>query len=250
MSSELRIAVLTDGHGNGFALEAVARDIQRCAPDIIVNLGDQLWGQADPVAALAYQQALGAIEVRGNNDERLLAPVAELHPQLVALQVWLAQQLPQSELRRIATLPTTANLADGAVLATHGTPTTPWDSLLVTWDGTENGRRPENEIRERLTVPDETEVVLVGHMHREDVRVLDGRLLVSVGPVAFQNDGDPRARWSLLTCRQGRWEVEMRRVIYDWNAATKWERQHGPLEDVTDHACPQNLFLRDFEASL
>jgi predicted phosphodiesterase len=250
MSSDISIAILTDAHGNGFALEAVTADIHAAMPDIIVNLGDQLWGQADPVAALAYQQALNAIEVRGNNDERLISRKETLHPDLARLQEWLAEQLPTSELERIATLPTTASLADGAVLATHGTPETPWDSLLISWNGEEYCRRPEQEVRERLVVSEGTEVVLVGHMHREDIRLIDNYLLVNVGPVSSQGDGDPRARWAHLTRRHGVWRIEARRIEYDWEAAARWERVYGPLEDAVNHLCPPNLPMRDVDGSL
>lgn len=248
MSPEVRVAVLTDVHGNAFALKAVLQDIRRHAPDVIVNLGDQVWGQADPAAALTEQRALGAVEVRGNNDERLVTPAAELPPQYAHLQAWLVDQLPRSELERLAALPTTASLVDGVVLAAHGTPTTPWDSLLLGWDGTGYARRPAHEVRERLSVPEGTEVVLVGHMHREDVRVIDGRLLVQVGPVSAQGDGDPRARWALLTCRDGRWRVEARRVTYDWAAAAKWEREHGPI-DAVNHACPPDRPMYNFDGT-
>ena len=250
MSSDISIAVITDAHGNGFALEAVTKNIRHAAPDIVVNLGDQLWGQADPVAALAYQQALNAIEVRGNNDERLITLSTPPNPQLARLQEWLAEQLPRSELERIATLPTTVSLVHGAVLATHGTPATPWDSLLIGWDGTSYVRRSEQEIRERLLVPEGTEVVLVGHMHREGVRIIDDCLLVNVGPVSSQGDGDPRARWAHLTRRHGRWQIEAHRVEYDWEAAANWERQYGPLEDAVNHRRPPNLPMRDLDGTL
>lgn len=49
---DLRIAVLSDVHGNAFAAEAVLQDIKRRSPDLTVNLGDQVWGQADPLRAL------------------------------------------------------------------------------------------------------------------------------------------------------------------------------------------------------
>ena len=117
MTSTGRVAVLTDVHGNAFALEAVLNDIRQHSPDLIVNLGDQVWGQADPLRALELQRSLGAVEVRGNNDERLVMPAEALDPALRPLQTWLAQQLPREELERLATLPTTASLADGALVA-------------------------------------------------------------------------------------------------------------------------------------
>jgi predicted phosphodiesterase len=227
---DLTIAVLTDVHGNAQAAEAVITDIYRCQPDLIVNLGDQVWGQANPERALALQRALGAVEVRGNNDERLMLPLDQLSLAHLRLQGWLAERLPLSERIRLANLPLTALIAEGTVLAAHGTPASPWDSLILGWDGQTYWHRTEQEIQDRLHVADQVEVVLVGHMHRAAVRDLKGRLLVSVGAVSYQNDGDPRARWALLTRRQGRWAVEQRQVAYDHQAAATWLLSNQPVD--------------------
>ncbi len=208
-----------------------------------MNLGDQVWGQADPGTALDLQRALGALEVRGNNDERLTFPGEKLSPAHRELQDWLAGQLPDHERQRLAALPLSVTFADGAVLAAHGTPTSPWDSLLLSWDGETFAHRPDTDVLERLHLSESVEVVLVGHMHREVTRQVGGRLLVNVGPVAYQNDGDPRARWALLTRRQGVWAVQHRRVEYDTQAAAAWmAANHAPhpeeaelhLRPVTD----------------
>lgn len=227
MPQNLDIAVLTDVHGNAFAAEAVIADIRRHQPDLIVNLGDQLWGQADPARALEWQRELGAVEVRGNNDERLTMAADQLPARHRQMQAWLAARIPDPERARLAGLPLTARLVDGAVLAAHGTPRSPWDSLLLEWDGAAVRRRPDAEIEARLDDLSGVQVVLVGHMHREDQRTLDGRLLVNVGAVSWQNDGDPRARWALLQRRGGVWSVQHRRVTYDWAAAAAHVLAHG-----------------------
>lgn len=100
---DIRIAVLTDVHGNAFAAEAVSAEILRSGPDIVLNLGDQLWGQADPVGALHWQSSLKAVEVRGNNDERLTD--TELSGSRRHIQAWLRGRLPEGELQRLAALP-------------------------------------------------------------------------------------------------------------------------------------------------
>lgn len=48
----MRIAVFSDVHGNRLALEAVLQDIEEQKPDALANLGDQVWGGADPADAL------------------------------------------------------------------------------------------------------------------------------------------------------------------------------------------------------
>lgn len=249
MPPDLTIAALSDVHGNAPAAEAVIADIGRAQPDVIVNLGDQVWGQANPGRALELQRALGAAEVRGNNDERLTLPAERLSPAHARLQAWLAGHLPQSERERLAGLPLTASLADGAVLAAHGTPVSPWDSLLLEWNGSTYVRWSAGEIEDRLgrDLPAGVEVVLVGHTHREDVRAFGDLLLVNVGAVSFQNDGDPRARWTRLTRRRGRWSAESRRVAYDWNGAAAWIRANRPVfeEEVDLHLHPVTDALRD-----
>lgn len=235
-TAPLAIAVLTDVHGNGFAAEAVAEDIAHFQPDAIINLGDQLWGQANPVLALEVQKSLNAFEVRGNNDERLILPSTDerMDAPRIALQDWLGVQLPAAELQRLTCLPTDLTLLDGQILATHGTPGNPWGSLLWRWelDALTFWQRTEEEIAERLKGFPETPVVLVGHTHREAVHHWRGRLLVNVGPVAHQNDGDPRARWTLLRREQAQWTAEMRRVDYDWREAADWIRNgDAPRKD-------------------
>lgn len=228
-TSDLRLAVLSDAHGNAFAMEAVAREIREATPDLIVNLGDQAWGQADPVRAMEIQRGLEAIEVRGNNDERLAAPSPQLSAGKQRLWSWLNEQLSARERARLATLPLTTALADGAVLAAHGTPESAWDGLLLHFDHATKvlRRRREDEILERLG-DGQHQVYLVGHLHREETRWLGGRLLVNVGGVSWPNDGDPRARWALLTRRGERWEVQHRRTVYDWDAAGTYIRKYGP----------------------
>ncbi|GHG07683.1 metallophosphoesterase [Deinococcus piscis] len=232
MSADLRLAVLSDVHGNAFAAQAVIQDIRACSPDLTVNLGDQVWGQADPLRALELQRGLDAVEVRGNNDELLERPLDDLPEHKRALGNWLAATLPLTERKRLATLPLRAALVGGEVLASHGTPATPWDSLLLHFDYDTRlfRRRSESELSERLQGFGGHRVYLVGHMHRADTRTVGDTLLVGTGPVNWPNDGDRRAAWTLLERRGGQWQAEHRRVTYDWDAAARWIRESGAPE--------------------
>lgn len=241
MLSDLKIAVLTDVHGNGYAAEAVARAIWAEQPDLIVNLGDQWWGQANPRLAVDVQPALGAVEVRGNNDERLTAPAEELTVQQRELRGWLVTQLPPHGLQRLAQLPVDVLIADGAVLATHGTPGNPWDSLLLSWDGQTFSARSEQAVVSRLGPSGSLPLILTGHLHHKVQQRSGTSLRVMVGPVAYPNDGDPYARWALAQRQGGKWSVNFRRVRYDWHEAARWTRLHGVQPDEGElHLRPLN----------
>jgi predicted phosphodiesterase len=222
----VRVAVFGDVHGNRFALEAVVADIERQQPDAWVNLGDQLFGGADPAGAWRLQQNLkarcGVLEVRGNTDERLGEPLTETTPKREMLG-WLHGVLPEGAGAYVAGLPTSVTLAGGEVLAAHGTPDSAWTSLLRDGDAWAS----DTLVRERLGDVGAARVVIVGHSHLEHVRQLGNLTVVNAGAVSRQKDGSPLARWVLLERQGEAWSVSFRRVAYDVEAAARWAEGHA-----------------------
>lgn len=222
----MKIAVFGDVHGNRFALEAVVADIKHCEPDAWVNLGDQLFGGADPAGAWALQRRLreqhGASEVRGNTDERLGAALTPDTPKREML-AWLHVTLPPGAGEYVAALPTSATLAGGAVLAGHGTPSDPWEYLLR--DG--EAWASDELVLGRLGDVGAARVVVVGHSHLEHLRQIGALTVVNCGAVSRQKDGSPLARWVLLEGEGDAWNVSFRRVPYDVDAAARWAEAHA-----------------------
>ena len=229
--TDLRVAVISDVHGNAFALDAVLNDLRSCAPELIVNLGDQVEGSANPAQARALQAGLNAVEVRGNNEEKLW-PGGRRDEAARVFGAWLDTQLPAHEAAHLASLPLTATVADGEVFACHGTPETPWDSLLWAWTHQEAGgfyrARDPRELR-AVIEPLGARVVVCGHTHRPGSTLLGDTLLVNAGAVSDQVDGDPRARWTLLERRSGCWTAQFRAVPYDIDGAVAWSTAHSPF---------------------
>jgi len=222
----MKIAVFGDVHGNRFALDAVVQDMERHAPDAWVNLGDQVFGGADPAGAWQLQQELkakyGVLEVRGNTDERLGQPLTETTEKRQMLE-WLHGTLPEGTGAYVVGLPTRVTLADGVVLAAHGTPESAWEYLLR--DG--KSWAFDRVVRDRLGDVGQARVVIVGHSHLEHVRQLGPLTVVNAGAVSRQKDGSPLARWVLLEGEGDAWSVTFRRVPYDVEAAALWAEQHA-----------------------
>lgn len=222
----MRVAVFGDVHGNRFALEAAVQDMERHQPDAWVNLGDQVFGGADPAGAWQLQQELkarhGVLEVRGNTDERLGQPLAETTEKREML-IWLHGVLPKGTGAYVAGRPTSVTLAGGEVLAAHGSPDSAWTYLLLdgkTWAS-------DDLVRERLGDTGAARAVVVGHSHQEHLRQLGSLTVVNVGAVSRQKDGSPLARWVLLEGEGDAWNVTFRRVPYDVEAAARWAQQHA-----------------------
>ncbi|WP_367114309.1 metallophosphoesterase [Deinococcus sp.] len=220
-------------HGNAFALRAVLDDIRSASPDLILNLGDTVWGAADPGAAWALQAEFAPPSVRGNTDER----VAGLREGKEDMRAWVRSQIPDSVPARVAALPVRLDVAGGEVRAAHGSPRSAWEDLMLTEEpaGPETAGRTRparlSELRERLdgfTADAGGQVCVVGHTHREMLAVVDGVTVLNVGPVSRQKDGLPLARWALLTRRAGHWMPEFRRTEYDVAGAVAWCQAHAP----------------------
>lgn len=222
----MKIAVFGDVHGNNFALSAVIADVERHKPDVWVNLGDQLFGGADPAGAWHTQQALkekhGVHEIRGNTDERLGQELTDKTEKRKMLE-WLHSLLPAGAGAYVANLPTSVTLAGGEVIAAHGTPTDAWEYLL------RDGKHWASDelVLERLGDIGNARVVIVGHSHLEHVRQIGDLTVVNCGAVSRQKDGSPLARWLLLEGENGLWNVTFKRVAYDVEAAALWAEAHA-----------------------
>ncbi len=67
----MRVAIVSDVHGNRRAFEAVLAELRQVAPDLVVQGGDLAYGGAHPVEIIDQIRALGWPGVRGNTDEML-----------------------------------------------------------------------------------------------------------------------------------------------------------------------------------
>src|SRR5262249_37611525 len=129
----MKIATLSDIHGNLAALDAVLDDVRREGADLIVNLGDILSGPLRPSETADRLMTLGFPTIKGNHERQLLA--ADLsrmrHSDRFARDALRADQLAWVE-----ALPATLRLEDG-VLLVHGTPQNDESFFLetVTADG-------------------------------------------------------------------------------------------------------------------
>ena len=114
----MKIAAISDIHGNLAALEAVLADIQRHAPDLIVNLGDSLSGPLFPAECADLLLSRNILAVRGNHERQLLTlPVKDMGES----DRYAASCLRLDHLKWIEKTPETL-LIDNEILLTHGTP--------------------------------------------------------------------------------------------------------------------------------
>jgi predicted phosphodiesterase len=240
------IAVVSDIHGNLPALEAVLDDIARAAVDATVNLGDIVSGPLWPVETARALMALELPTIRGNHERQVLAPDVS---RMSATDAHTAPLLLPAQRDWLGALPATLAL-DAEVFCCHGTPASDLDYLLETvvpgfggpgLPGIRAATADEAAQRAGAVqrgVPHA--VILCGHSHvPRALQLDDGRLLVNPGSVGLQayDDGrphphlvenhTPHARYALLTRQAAGWQVELRALPYDWEAAARRAESNG-----------------------
>jgi predicted phosphodiesterase len=132
----MRVAAISDVHGNLLALDAVMADIAEQSVDVVVNLGDLLSGGVQPRETADRLMQLDLPTVRGNHERQLLT----YPPERMGLSDRLAHDTITDRHRQwLAELPLTLRVAEG-VLAFHGSPTDDLVYLLETVDP--SGARP------------------------------------------------------------------------------------------------------------
>ena len=199
----MRLAVVSDIHGNLPALEAVLADLEQARPDAVVLGGDLALGGPHPVEVVERLRQLGWPSVLGNTDEAL--DENRLPEKLRAGFVGLAAARTREMLGpgRVAWL-TSRPLewrSDG-VAVVHATPDDCW--AIVAHDA------PDERLREVYGAAGAPNAVY-GHIHHAFVRELGGLTVANSGSVSLSLDGDTRACYALID--GGR--IEHRRVEYD-----------------------------------
>ena len=208
----MRIAVLSDIHGNRTAFHAVLADLKRTSPDLILHGGDLADSGSSPAEVVDHIRDLGWQGVMGNTDEMLVRPTvlrefAAKSPHLQPLfsiieEMALAttSALGEERLAWLGALPR-IQMHDTMALV-HARPDDLWNALLPT--------ASEAELASCYG-PLQSPVVAYGHIHQPFVRHSAGLTVVNTGSVGLSYDGDPRASYLLLDAHT----PEIRRVEYD-----------------------------------
>jgi diadenosine tetraphosphatase ApaH/serine/threonine PP2A family protein phosphatase len=215
----VRIAVLSDIHGNLEALEAVLAEVDRIGVDSVHSLGDIVGYGPSPAACVGIVRRRAAVSLTGNHDAAVagLTSLEDFNEFARSAVEWTAAQLGAGDLEYLGALPYT-HRAPGLVFV-HASPNEPelWHYI--------HGRADIGEHFAAFT----ERLCFVGHSHRPGVYAIredrsvtrcgvfealqpGQRYLVNAGSVGQPRDRDPRASYVVYDAANDC--VEVRRVAY------------------------------------
>jgi predicted phosphodiesterase len=238
----MKVAVISDIHGNWHALEAVLGDIEREQVDDIWCLGDVVGYGPQPNRCVAETRTAASLCLMGNHDLAAVERVdlTDFSPDASASATWTIGELEPDARAFLEGLEPHGTRP--GVEMFHGSPRDPvWEYIL-----SEHAAR---DALSRTTAP----LLLVGHSHipialqlsdedalagglakgGSEVELSKGRWLLNPGSVGQPRDGDPRAAY----------------LLYDVDAATAhFRRVPYPIEltqvEIREAGLPETLASR------
>jgi putative phosphoesterase len=209
----MRVAVISDIHGNLTALDAVIADLERRGVERVVHGGDLALAGCRGAEVIDRMRELGWPGIVGNTDELLWRPEeherqAGKAPKLRGLLRVLFDEyapatgaaLGEERIAWLRRLP--AEHREHGIALVHASPGDLWRAPM-----------PDSEDAELVATYQQlgAGVVVYGHIHRAYVRRLGAFTIANSGSVGNPLDGDPRAGYVLMSDGA----AEIIRVEYD-----------------------------------
>jgi len=215
----VRVAVVSDVHGNLVALQAISLELKRASPDLIVHGGDLAAIGPRPAEVLDFIRDAGWAGVIGNTDEMLFdtsaraeqeAGAPKLKPWLKilfdVLAPWAFERLSLDHVTWLRALPT--HWQSHRMTLVHAAPDDLWRAPM-----------PDARDAELRQVYGSLggDLAVYGHIHRPYVRHLGDLIVANSGSGGLPYDGDPRVSYLLIDGSS----AEVRRVEYDLEKAAR-----------------------------
>jgi putative phosphoesterase len=239
----MKLALLSDIHGNLPALEKVLDDISRQRITTIWFLGDWVGHGPFPNQVVQKLRVAGAQGIRGNYDRKVLEfeqKKKKLRNKMAAGKFaalkWTARELNKKSRAYLAALPAKLRIAAAGMrfLLVHGSPADDSEELTAA--------TPLTRLLALAKQAGKTDAVLCGHSHQAFVQTAGNVKFINPGSAGRPFDGDNRVSYAVLDVAQGRVKVMFRRLAYEVARVVKAMQVAGlPDDQVRSFACGRSV---------
>jgi predicted phosphodiesterase len=226
----VRIGLISDVHGNLFALEAVLAELAREKLDDLICLGDVAALGPEPGGVLARLRARQCQVVMGNTDAWLLTPPTTVADEIDRVLIpWCIAQLSDSDLEHIRSFPSMIERpldAERPLLCFHGSPRSYDDVIIST--------TPDDAL-DAMLGGIQASILAGGHTHLQMMRRHGDAHLINVGsvglpavgPAAQRNRHVRWAEYAVVEAEGDRLDISLRRTPLDIDQMLAQARSSG-----------------------
>ncbi|KYC65368.1 metallophosphoesterase family protein [Heyndrickxia coagulans] len=210
----MKLAFISDIHGNAHALEAVLEDIEQKRADKIFVLGDLCFRGPEPQRAYEMVMALKTKVIKGNADEWVYRGVSmnevpeNAYEMMNRERDWTVSRMEQNAVESLHQLPEEVKYEYGGIKI-HGFHATPYSLLENVPPDSENSKLKEKLMQE------DADIYLYAHIHLPFIRTFDGKTFVNLGSVGLPFDGIAKASYAMVEIGDHDYQVSNVRVSYD-----------------------------------
>ena len=220
----MRIAIISDIHGNFTALKAVLQDLEQQPPvDQLVVAGDLCLNGPCPRESLERVQSLGCPVIQGNTDLEIVTQAPQKGEKKRTTVGWTREQIGADGIAYLDSLPFSHRISNSQgsdLLIVHANPLNLEDAIFP--------NSSEAALQLLLGGVDSGVGALAfGHLHIAYTRHWRHLLLVDVGSCGLPRDEDHRAAYAILDWQDNGWRAEIRRVPYDVQEVVKQLKTSG-----------------------
>lgn len=229
----MKIAFISDIHGNAIALEKVLKDIKKKSVDKIIVLGDLCYRGPDPKRSIELIRSLDTEVIKGNADEWVVRGVqkGEVPDKVIEMmnreRDWTLSRLEQSDLDYLENLPTEITFVFNniAINVFHATPNSLFDVVPPHAD--------DETIKSKLMSSSDAQIYIYAHIHKPYVRYINGKIIMNTGSIGLPFDGLPMASYATVEIEEETIKTSIERVHYDVDkVAEQYSRMEYPNSEM------------------
>lgn len=209
----MKIAVISDVHGNIEALRAVLDDIQSFKPDSIVCAGDIVNPFKTSLEVYKLIKELNIPMIRGNHEDYIIryhtsknsAICNSVQYQPIRL---VAETFSIDEVNAIKNWPLHISIKHPSgkhILVCHASP---YSNAVGYLSGV------SKKIEKELLSFNE-ELIICGHWHERATRTWNNKTLAIIGSVGLPMEGEPAANYLRLSFVNQHWKIEHKSIPYN-----------------------------------
>lgn len=222
-----KIVIISDIHGNSWALREVLDDIKNKGIETIINLGDSLYGPLDPKGTFELLVENNVISISGNEDREIIENIESISNNETI--EYVKSQIDKKVIDWLKSLPFDF-VFENEIYCCHASPESDTTYLLESIHTDYISIKNNKEIDATLKNISQ-EIVVCGHSHVPRIVETFNKTIINAGSVgcpAYDDDlpiphkmenFNPRARYSILTKIENTIRIEQVAINYDFETA-------------------------------